>query len=220
MNNTAELAAEWRTVHGKQVRQLRRKGLVPAILYGHGPSTPLQVDGEAVQQILRRKGPSVLLKLKIRGGETASAVIKQLQFDPVSGDLLHVDFLRAIAQEKLKTRVPLRFVGEPKVAETHDVAIVKRVEAVTVESYPEDLPAAVEADLGQLEEPHDTIRVADLDPGEGVRIVDQPDEVVAGVAVSTRETIQRLGEAAELARAVEEKTAETETPAEETHEAA
>ena len=106
MNNTVELAAEWRTVHGKQAKRLRKKGLIPAVLYGHGPSVSLQVNAEAVKDILRRRGRTTLLNLKMLGGETATAVIKQLQFDPVRGDLIHLDFMRVLQREKLKQKVP------------------------------------------------------------------------------------------------------------------
>jgi len=219
MNETAELAVEWRTVHGKHVRQLRRKGIIPAILYGHGPSTPLQVDAEAIDNLLRHQGTTPLIKLNVMGGESATAVIKQLQFDPVKGGLLHLDFMRVVPQEKLRKRVPIRFVGDAPVAETHDVAIVKLMEAVEVETYPQNLPAAIEADLSRLTDPHSTIRVGDLDPGSGVKIVDPPDEVVANVAVSSKEQIERLEEAAEEARAEEAKVVK-EVVTEETKEAA
>ncbi|MGI5837973.1 MAG: 50S ribosomal protein L25, partial [Chloroflexota bacterium] len=192
MNNTVELAAEWRTVHGKQAKRLRKKGLIPAVLYGHGPSVSLQVNAEAVKDILRRRGRTTLLNLKMLGGETATAVIKQLQFDPVRGDLIHLDFMRVLQREKLKQKVPLRFVGEAPVAETHDVTIIKPLDAVTVETYPQDIPSAVEVDLARLTEPNSTVRVSDLEPGPRVRILDQPEEVVASVSISKREEIQEL----------------------------
>lgn len=219
MNNTAELAAEWRTVQGKKVKQLRGKGIIPAVLYGRGPSTPLQIHADAIQEIIRRRGTTVLLTIKLLGGETATAVIKQLQFNPVKGDLIHVDFLRVLQREKLKQKVPLRFVGEAPVAETHDVTIVKPVDAVTVETYPQDIPSAVEVDLSKLAEPHSTVRVSDLETGPRVRILDQPEEVVASVSVSKKEEVQLLEEAAEEAEAAEAK-AEAGVPEEEIEEAA
>ena len=209
MNEKAELTAESRTVLGKQVRRLRRRGLIPAILYGNsGPSVPLQVDPNAVHELLHRAGVSALLRLKVAGGETTTALIKQLQYHPSRGDLLHVDFLRVAPRERLRTKVPLRFVGEAPVAETHDVVIVRPVDAVTVECLPSNLPSAVEVDLSRLTDPHSAIHVADLAPGKGVQILDQPDEVVASVSVTARETIEELKEAAEAAEAAEEKAAE------------
>lgn len=217
MNNKAELAVEWRTVQGKKVRQLRKKGLVPGVLYGHGPSTALQLNVDSLKEILKKQGTTGLLQLKMLGGETSTAIIKQMQFDPVKGHLLHVDFLRTVAREKLKTKVPLRFVGEPQVSDT-EVAVVKPMDTVTVEALPADLPSAVEVDLSRLDAPHATIRVADLDAGYGVRIVEQPDEIVATAATATREVVPPVEEVEAIPEMVEAQPETAATPEEETAE--
>lgn len=182
MKGEQELAAEQRRVQGKQVRRLRREGLVPAILYGgRGPSVSLQISREALQQILRRHGGLRLLDLKVGTGRPTTVMVKQMQFAAITGELLHVDFFRVEAREKVKAKVPLHFVGESPADESPDLAVTRPMSEVLVESYPQDLPGMVEVDMSLLSEPNSTLRVEDLDAGENVAILNQPDQVIASV---------------------------------------
>lgn len=209
VNEQVEVEAERRVVKGKQVRRLRQKGLIPATLYGHHlGSVSLQVQREAIEEILRRGRTSSLLRLRVGRERPATVLLKQMQFHPVRGELIHVDFYGVAAGEKLRAQVPLRFVGEAPVAETHDVAIVRPVEQVEVECYPADLPGAVEVNLSLLRETDSVLHVRDLDAGPRVSIMSPPEEVVASVAVAAKEVIatleERAEEAAEAAEAGEE----------------
>ncbi len=191
MNHKQELAAQERSVTGKQVKRLRRDGLVPAVLYGNGvPSVPLQVERDALEQLLRHFGRATLLQLKLNGKRASTALIKQVQTSPTSGELLHVDFQRVGAREKLRTRVPLHFVGESPIANRGDVAIVRTMDEVQVECYPADLPAVVNVDLSHLVEPGSVIRVEDISAGSKVAILDQPDHVIASASAATRERVE------------------------------
>jgi len=188
LNQKLELIAKERRITGKQVHRLRREGLVPAVLYGNGaPSLPLQIEREALQQLLHREGRSTLLQLKLDGRRATTALVKQVQYHPTSGELLHVDFQRVGAREKLKARVPLHFVGEAPAVGLGNVVIVRSLDEMQVECYPADLPAALEVDLSQLHEPGSAIRVKDLHPGSKVTILDQPDQVVASAAATRKE---------------------------------
>ena len=215
MNEQKEVVAEERSVIGKQVRQLRRKGLVPAVLYGHGEaSIPLQVERGMLQQLVREGGLHSLVRLRVGRREPIQVLTKQVQFHPTSGELLHVDFYRVAAREKLKAPVPLHFVGDAPVEETHDVAIVRAMDEVTVECYPSDLPSALEVDLSRLTEIGSTVKVADIVAPNGVEIVTPRDAVVASVVATSREMVAELEEKAEEAERVaakeEESAAETE----------
>ncbi|MGE5618138.1 MAG: 50S ribosomal protein L25 [Sphingomonadaceae bacterium] len=193
MNEKREVAAERRVVKGKKVRRLRRQGLVPAVLYGHHlGSISLQVDRDVMSEILRRGETSSLLQLRIGREKPMQVLIKQFQMHPARHELLHVDFFGVSPREKVRVQVPLRFVGEAPVDETHDVAIVRQMEQVEVECYPADLPRAIEVDLSLLRDLHSTIRVQDLAAGPGVAIVDDGDEVVVSVTPTAKEVVETL----------------------------
>ncbi len=190
MNDQPEIAAERRVVKGKQVRTLRQKGLVPAILYGHHlESVSLQVDRDAMEEILRHGRAAALLRLKVGREKPQLVLIKQYQLHPSRHELLHVDFYGVSAREKVKTHVPLRYVGQAPVAESHDVAIVKALDQVSVECYPSDLPSHLDVELSRLEGMDSTLRLGDLSAGPNVTILGAQDEVVVSVAASSKEAI-------------------------------
>jgi large subunit ribosomal protein L25 len=183
MSNQVEVAAEKREIIGKQVKQLRSKGLVPCVLYGHNePSLPLQVEGDALEKAFKRSGTSSIFSLKVGSGRPSMALVKQVQYHPTKGYLQHVDFLRVAAREKIKTRVPLRFVGEAPAAKESSLIVMRAAGEVMVECLPGDLPQALDVDLSVLEEAGSAIRVADLDPGPKVTIVTDPHELVVSIA--------------------------------------
>ncbi len=209
MNDQPEIVAERRVVRGKQVRALRRSGLVPATLYGrHMGSVSLQVNRDALEEILRNGGSSSLFRLKVGRDKPISVLIKQHQVHPTRRELLHVDFYGVSAREKLKARVPLRFVGEAPVAESHDVAIVRALDQVTVECYPSDLPAHVDVNLSSLESMDSNIRAGDLSAGPKVTIMDPPEEVVVSVAATSKEVMGAPAEEPEGISEAEEAAAE------------
>lgn len=209
MNDQPVIAAERRVVRGKQVRALRQKGLVPATLYGHHlEPVSLQVERAGLEAILRNGGGSSLLRLKVGRERPLSVLIKQYQVHPVRQELLHVDFYGVSAGEKVKTRVPLRFVGQAPVAESHDVAVVRPLDQLTVECYPTDLPSHLEVDLSGLEELGSTIRVGDLVAGAGVTILDAAGEVVASAAATSKEIMGAPAEAPEGISEAQEEAAE------------
>ena len=215
MADRAELAAQKREVTGKQVKRLRNQGLVPAVLYGHKEeSLPLQLDRDSLEKTFKRVGTSSALNLKVGTGRPSMVLVKQVQYHPTRGSLIHVDFLRVAAREKIKTRVPLRFVGEPPVAKTHQVAIMRPVDEIVVECYPADIPHAVDVDLTILVDTTSTVRVSDLNPGPGVSFVSKADEVVASVSEAPKEAVLPEPEEEAVEAAVAEAEAESTTEAE------
>ena len=182
MSNQMELAVEERTVSGKQVKQLRKKGIVPANMFGHAqPSVPLQVDRQVLQRVLAHGGKNVILLLKVADRPGVPVLIKDVQRDVVSGAIDHVDFYMVNATEKLRTQIRLHFVNEATVASRADVLVQRPLNEVTVECLPADLPSAIQVDLSKLDEVDVVIRVGDLAVGPGVTILTDHNEIVAAV---------------------------------------
>ncbi|MCS7260299.1 MAG: 50S ribosomal protein L25 [Anaerolineae bacterium] len=197
-----ELHAQLRTRLGKQVRQLRAQGWVPAVVYGsHYPSTPIQVEAKALQKTLARAGGSKLIRLQIAGREPISVLTREVQRDVLRHHIIHVDFQQVVMTEKITATVPLRLVGEAPAVRDLGGILVYGVDHIEVHCFPADLPEAVEVDLSVLRRLHDTITVGDLKLPETITVLTEPETMIAHI------------EAPRIAEAVEE--AVTEAAAEE-----
>jgi large subunit ribosomal protein L25 len=209
------LQAEPRTVIGKQVRQLRRQGVIPANLYGNGlESRALQLPERLVTHRLARASRSALFQLELDGGRPQTVLVKSMQRHPVSGRVLHVDFYAVRMTEKLKATVPLQFVGEAPAVKQFDGTLMTSFDTVEVESLPADLPAAIEVDVSGLATFDDAVHLRDLSIPQGVEILSPAaDEVIAKV-LPPRVEVEEVAEAEEAAEAAETAAAEGEEPAE------
>jgi large subunit ribosomal protein L25 len=173
-------------VLGKHVRRLRRQGIVPANIYGHGASRPIQAPGPALEQLLAQGGRTGIISIAVDGG-SETALLKTLQRDPRSGSLLHVDFQAVSMEESVTATVPLRFVGEsPAVAQQGGIMTHPKTE-VRVTARAVDLPASIEIDVSSLTELHSAIHVSDLAASATYTILDPPEEVLASVQPPTVE---------------------------------
>ena len=192
---------------GKKVKRLRQEGLVPAVVYGHSAeSISIQMRREDLAQALRRGGRTAVMKMKVGREKPISVTIKQLHVHPTSGQILHADFYRIAAGEKLKMRVPLHFEGEAPVLKSHEAALVRAVTDIAVECLPGDLPTNVPVDLTVLIDLNHTLRVGDLAPIDKVVFLDSPSEVIVSVVATAREAevAKQAVEAAEGAAPAEE----------------
>jgi large subunit ribosomal protein L25 len=207
--DTVKLTAEPRTILGKNVKILRRQGLVPANMYGHGrPSEALQLPERQVSQHVTRASRSTLFSLEVPSG-VRTVLVKEVQRHPTTGKVLHVDFYQVAMSEKLKVGVPLHFVGEAPAVRRYNGTMLHNVTQVEVEALPADLPTSIEVDVSGLETTDEAIHVRDIVAPEGVTIVTDGDELVAKVAPSAVEVEEEAAPAAEAeAAAAAEDTAE------------
>jgi large subunit ribosomal protein L25 len=202
MATSPELQAEPRTVFGKHVRKLRRLGLVPANIYGHGASRAIQAPLRAVEHVLAQGGRTGIVSIAVDGG-VETALMKDIQRDPRSAKILHVEF-RAVSLEELVTSiVPLRFTGEaPAVSQLDGVMTHPRSE-LHVTARARDLPDYIEIDVSGLDQLNEGIHVRDLPVSDKYKVLDPPEEVLAMVQPSKvaaeEEAIE--AEAAEAAEA-------------------
>lgn len=187
MNSQKELAVEERTVSGKQVKRLRKQGIVPANMFGHDqPSVSLQVNSLVLQRALAHGGKDAILLLKVGDRPGVPVLIKKIQHDVVSGAIDHVDFYRVNATEKLRTPIRLHFANESPLTSQGDVLVQRLLNEVMVECLPADLPATIQVDLSQLAVIDAVIRVGDLTTGPGVTVLTDPNEMVAAVHMQAR----------------------------------
>jgi large subunit ribosomal protein L25 len=186
-----ELTIKRREGTGKSVvRKLRREGVVPAILYGGSQPQPITVDPRAVLRIIAgHEGSTQLLTLKY-DGDSASlmAIIRDMQFDPVSEALLHVDLQEVSADRAITVRVAVHPVGEAiGVKDTKGILSLVMHE-VEVSCLPTNIPERIDADVTNLAI-GDVLTVGDLRPPAGVRITNDPGQAVATVSPPMAEEV-------------------------------
>lgn len=202
------LQAERRYVLGKSVRFLRREGIVPANLYGLGlESVALQVPAKDMEQLLGGMDGAALVQLTLDNEPARTVLIKDVQRDPVWGELLHVDLQQVAETERVRVEIPLQLVGEAPAVKTENGTLLQSRSIVTIHALPRDLPSHLEADVSSLVDFNAAIFVRDVPLPSGVEIFDDPDELVAKVAppklaVAEEEEAAEV-EAAEVAEAAE-----------------
>ena len=191
--------AEKRNVTGKQVKALRRQGLLPGVIYGrHIESFPIQMDAHDASLILDKLTASSLITINV-DGEKYNVLMRDRQRDVIFGDLLHVDFLVVSLTEKLRATIELKLAGEAPVADNPEVVVTQVLNAIEIEALPQDLPEVIEVDISTLETVDDEITVADLNLGEDIAILTDPNETIVSVGYVAQEEVAEEEEAEELA---------------------
>jgi large subunit ribosomal protein L25 len=172
------VAVRERTVLGKKTQTLRRKGILPGVVFGHGSSLPIETDAHAFELGFRRWGSTTLLTLEGIGGDGTPALIAGVSRDPLTGRIVHIDLQRVSLTERTHAEVPLRSVGVAPALKVGGV-LVHTMEHVRVEALPQDIPHSIDVDLTKLEEIDDAIYVRDLVVDTtAVRVLDRPDALV------------------------------------------
>ncbi len=180
--DTASLKAQKRTTVRKGLNQLRREGLLPAVLYGASmEAVALQLQAHEAGQLLTRLQGTVLIDLLV-DGEKHTAIVRELQRDVLRGDPLHVDFMAVAMDQTLTITVPITLVGEAPAIATGELAIMTGISAVEAECLAKDVVNVLEVSVDGLSELGDTLTVADLTAPPGVTILSDAENTVARVA--------------------------------------
>ena len=180
---TARLAVQERSMMRKKNAVLRRQGITPIHLYGPGiPSQIFQVDTQLLRKTLSVVGYNRPVEVAPDGsGETHLAFVREIQFHPLTTEVVHVDFLRVDMTKTTRVDVPVELVGESAAVRVHGGSLIQALYTVLVEARPMEIPAVVTADVTIMEDFDKAIRVSDLEVVEGVAILTDPDQMVAHV---------------------------------------
>ena len=169
--------AEPRTIFGKQVKQLRRDGLVPGVIYGQEKPRHIQADRVPLRRVLRQAGSNELINVNL-GDETITVLAREIQQHPTRGDLIHVDFYEVDMQEKITAEVTLVTVGEPDAELQMLGQVGQSLHSIEVECLPADLISEIEVDISPVDSPDDVIYVRDLELPEGLTLLTDPETAV------------------------------------------
>jgi large subunit ribosomal protein L25 len=194
MSTDYQINAEPRTDSGKSAsRRYRREGKIPAVVYGAGKENmSLLLDHHEIFHNLETEGfHSAIIKINV-GKQTEQAILRAVQMDPVKPNVLHVDFQRISATEKLHIAVPIHFVGEEEAPgiKTEDGVMSHNLTEVDVSCLPKDLPEYLEIDVSGLNV-NEAVHLSDIKVPDGVEITsllhEGEDEIVASVYVPQME---------------------------------
>jgi large subunit ribosomal protein L25 len=222
MADNVSLEAREREGRGKnEARRLRMQGMVPAVLYGDGDdgSTVLAVPVKVVDYTLQHVGDNALYNLEIGGGGDTTVRVVDVQRNPVSGKLLHVDFAPVNMRERIVITVPLTVAGTDESPGVSEGGVLEQVAyEVEVESLPGDIPQELTIDVSGLQI-GDNLTLADVELPEGVELISDPEEVAATVTTPTEITDEEM-EAAGIVEEPSDEAAEEDEAEEETEEVA
>lgn len=196
----ATLTAELRTVVGKHVKRLRRQGWVPGTVYGHGfgPLT-VQFEERPLSRLLSKVGGSQLVQVSIKDQDGSKTVlVRDVQRDVITRELLHVDLYRVMMTERLRAEVPLVLVGESPIAASGEGILLQGISSVEVECLPGDLVDAIEVDLSVMDQLDEALHVSDLPVPSGIEILSDPDEMVVRIVPLAEEEEEEIEEVEEL----------------------
>lgn len=184
-----EIQVQKRDIFGKKVKTLKSKGLVPAELYGHKmDNVHLSVPAKDFAKLYKQVGESTVINL-VLGDKKIPALIHDTSVDFLSEEFSHIDFYAVNMKEKIRTSVPLSFIGESPAIKAGGI-LVKSMHELEVEALPGDLPAAIEVDLSKLAEIHNSIHVKDLNIGNKVKIFIDPEAVAATIVEAAQEEVE------------------------------
>jgi large subunit ribosomal protein L25 len=181
------LKASPRSVTGKQVRRLRREGLLPAVLYGH-KFEPMAISLNAHDTALALSGlsQSALVTIELDGKEYP-ALVRERQKNYIRNEFIHIDFQVVSRTEKLRTNVSIELHGVSPAVKDFNGVVVSGVTQVEVECLPQDLPERIVLDITKLVNIGDGIYVRDLVLPEGVTIHQPPEEMIVMISAPEQE---------------------------------
>jgi len=166
-------------------RSMRRAGKIPSVLYGQGECLLLTLNPEHLVKILKsHAGSTALISLTVEGGKSKlnrTALLRDYQVDPVTGALLHADLFEISMTKPIRVKVPIKVVGSIPAGVKEGGVLHHNMRDVHVECLPAALPDQIEVDASSLTI-GSGIHVKEIGAREGIRFLDEPDQMVVSVA--------------------------------------
>ncbi|MBN1370075.1 MAG: 50S ribosomal protein L25 [Dehalococcoidaceae bacterium] len=202
----ATVKTQKRQLTGKKVRFLRREGIIPANVYGHGiKSLSLKCQEKELETIIKG-GTSRIVMLDVEGDKKKrSVLIKNVSYHPITRKIIHVDFYQVRMSQKMTAEIPLVLTGHAPALDYKENFLDHQLNEIAIECLPDKLPAHIEVDISDLKEVGHVINAADVTMPEGVMLVTPGEHIVVRVAQAAK---------VELEAEEEEVAAEVEKPAE------
>lgn len=200
-----ELVGNLRDKFGKgSARRLRVSGMIPAVLYSGGRTTTISLSQrEVIKLIGTGASENVIFQLNIQGEakKERKVMVKDLQFDPLKGTLLHADFYEVQMDKEVTIKVPIALIGRAAKVEEKQAMVELLLRELEVQCLPGAIPANIEFDISGLEV-SDVVHVKDIKVPQGLKVLNEPRETF--LTVSSRRVEEKVA-VEEAAEAKEEK---------------
>ena len=206
-----ELKVANRGILGKKVKHLRRQGITPVHVFGHGiESLALQCDAKELERVLSQAGQTRLINLKLaKEKKSRTVLVREFDRDWRRGQLVHVDFYQVRMEEKLRLEIPVVLIGEAPALKAKTNMLDHELGTLTVECLPAKIPNSFEVDISSLAELDQAIRVKDITLDKDITVLNNPDLVVAKISLRPVEKVEeKVVEEAVAAEAEAEAKAE------------
>ncbi len=159
--------------------ELRKNGYIPAVFYGpKEDSTPVKIKEKDFLRVYSEAGEATIITLK-EGSNEHDCLIHDIQFDPLSGKVVHADFYVIEKGKKVEVSVPLNFIGQSPAEKNLGGVLVKVVHELPIKALPKDLITEIEVSLEVLVDFQAQIKASDINLPEGVELTVEPEEVIA-----------------------------------------
>jgi large subunit ribosomal protein L25 len=169
-------------------RRVRVRGKIPAVVYGAAePAIAIELDPKQIQKILHSDaGHNSIFDLEISGSAAKTkAMIVDWQYEPIKGNLIHIDLKRIAMDKAIRVEVPIQLTGVPIGVKTQGGILDQVLREVEIECLPGDIPSHIDVDVAHLNF-GDVLRVADLPHTDKLKFLSDEDTTVAHV-VSIKE---------------------------------
>jgi large subunit ribosomal protein L25 len=187
-----ELKVANREILGKKVKHLRRQGITPVHVFGHGiESLALQCDTKELERVLGQAGQTRLVSLRLaKEKKPRTVVVREFDRDWRRGELVHVDFYQVRMEEKIRLEIPVVLIGEAPALKAKTNMLDHELATFTVECLPAKIPDSIEVDISFLTELDQTIRVKDITLDKDITVLNNPDLVVAKISLRPVEKVE------------------------------
>jgi len=216
MAQREKLSVEKRSVFGKQLKKLRREGILPANVYGKNiTSTSVQLPFKDFMTVFSKVGSTGLVDLELEG-KTYPVLIHNTAIHTLTRDPIHADFFIVNLKEKITAHVPLVPEGEAAAVAEKAGMLLQLLNEVEIEALPSDLPESISVDITSLAAVGDQLTVQSLKAPQGVTILNEPEQAIFRIdeLVSEEALEQEAQEEAEAAAASGDSTTEGTTETE------
>ena len=164
---------------GKQaVKRLRREGFLPAIVYGKDVNLPIKIPHSELKILKAHHfSETVLIEILLDNSDKIECIIKDVQFHPLTEEVIHLDFMKVSLKEMVRVKVPVEIKGEENIKEA---VVEQMLWELEIEAFPLEIPEKIVVDISSLNI-GDSFHVKDLNLGEKIKIVTDPEETIVTV---------------------------------------
>jgi large subunit ribosomal protein L25 len=201
MNNTEktkiELTAQKRTELGKKVNHLRKNGIIPANISG-GDNKPaaISVVLKEFTPVHKAAGETGIVYINL-DGKSVPTLIKEVTYNSVTGNILHIDFRQINLRQKIETEVPIQVEGESVAVSQLGGVMLTQTGHLMVEALPADIPSHIAVDISKITELGQEIKVSDLPTSSSYVIKEEPERVIVSVVEHKEESTEVQSEKTE-----------------------